>query len=221
MKPLFLLPLAALVLSACSSSPRIPEYECPLDTVAAAKCASVDQAYKASRSMSKEDGVTRVQSVFDKRVQTSAPDAQPFFQGQPSNYPEPSQNGMPVFQQPKVMRVWVAPYVDADGNLRSGEYTYFSTPGQWSYGDMRKPGAASGIFEPSRPGNLGFTATQKEKAPAVSSESRTPPKPAEPAANASQGATPVPSGAQSAPRQLTTGDPAAAITQPYQRLSNK
>lgn len=218
MKSFILLPFVALVLSACSSSPRVPEYECPLDTVAA-KCASVEQAYKASRTMTKDESVNRVQSVFDKRVQASAPEAQPFFQGQPSNMPEPGQNGMPVFQQPKVMRVWVAPYVDADGNLRSGEYTYFSTPGQWNYGDMRKPGSASGIFEPSRPGNLGFTATQK----APEGQTRTPPKPAEPApaSNASQGTTPAPSGAQFNPRQTTAGDAAAAITQPYQRLSSK
>ncbi len=213
MKPIVLLPLVALVLSACSSAPRVPEYECPLDSVAAAKCASVDQAYKASRQMTKDDHA-RVQSVFDKRVQQTAPDAQPFFQGQPSNMPEPHQNGMPVFQQPKVMRVWVAPYVDADGNLRSGEYTYFSTPGQWNYGDMRKPGAAAGIFEPSKPNNLGFTPTQKP------AETRTPPKPTDSSAT-SQGSTPAPSAANAPARQTSANDAAAAITQPYQRLSNK
>ncbi len=213
MKLYVLLPLTALVLSACSSAPRTPDYACPLDDAAGAKCASVDQAYRASRSLNKED-VTRVQSVFDRRVQQTAPDAQPFFNGQPSNYPEPGQNGMPVFQQPKVMRVWVAPYVDADGNLRSGEYTYFNTPGQWSYGDLKKPGAAAGVFEPAKPGNLGFTPVLQNKA-----TSATPPKPAEPA-GASQGTTPVPSSAPTSKAQLPN-DPTATITQPYTRLNNK
>lgn len=213
MKLYVLLPLAAAVLSACSSAPRIPDYACPLDDLAGAKCASVEQAYRASRTLNKED-VTRVQSVFDRRVQQPAADAQPFFQGQTSNYPEPGQNGMPVFQQPKVMRVWVAPYVDADGNLRSGEYTYFNTPGQWNYGDLKKPGAASGVFEPAKPGNLGFTPVVQKGAGATQA---VPPKPAE---TTPQGTTPVPSSAPTSKAQIPA-DPTANITQPYTRLNNK
>lgn len=200
----------AVFLSACSSAPRKPDYECPLDDVAAAKCASVQDAYAKSRSMKAVEGTTRVQSVFDPRVQGQASAtgaAQPVFAGAPSHYPEPGQSGMPVFQQPQVMRAWVAPYVDADGNLRSGEYTYFSTPGKWNYGDMKKPGAASGIFEPGRADRLGFN-------PVVSGDKKTAPaKPAEPAAAKPAGSAPAV--VQGAPADSTT-----AITQPYQRLSN-
>src|SRR5690606_17618151 len=81
---------------------------------------------------------------------------QPYFGSHSSHYPDAAQQGMPVFQQPKVMRVWLAPYVDADGNLRSGEYTYFATPGAWNYGSLQTPGQASGVYEPSRPDQLGF-----------------------------------------------------------------
>lgn len=196
--------VAAMSLAACSSAPRKPDYECPLNDVAAAKCSSVQEAYAKSNSMKKADATTRVQSVFDPRVQegASASEQKPVFAGQLSNFPEPGQAGMPVFQQPQVMRAWVAPYVDADGNLRTGEYTYFSTPGKWNYGDLKKPGTASGIFEPGRADKLGFNpvvAPDKKSAPA---------KPAEPAKPAAQGSL------QGAPADSTT-----AITQPYQRLS--
>ncbi len=211
-----LFPLSVLALAACSSAPRTPEYACPLDTVAQAKCASVEQAYKASRSANKE-GLAQSQSVFDPRAQstaaqTSAPQAP--VQGQLSAYPEPGQQGLPVFQQPKVMRVWVAPYVDADGNLRSGEYTYFSTPGQWNYGDLKKPGAASGIFEPAKPGNLGFTPTAKP------TDRKTPATPAAPALPTSTGKPAAPAAA-GAPAAANAPAPSNVITQPYQRLDQK
>lgn len=207
MKISLILTLAAVAaLSACSSAPVKPDYECPLDDVAGAKCATVEQAYTASRSMKKSDSVTRVQSVFDRRVQQPAAAEKPFFQGQTSNFPEPGQVGAPVFLQPKVMRTWIAPYVDADGNLRSGEYTYFTTPGRWNYGDMRKPGAASGIFEPAKPAQLGFNPVDAAKT------SKAPAKPAEPAKAGTSLMTPTTQGAR------PTTEPAGAITQPYQRL---
>jgi type IV conjugative transfer system lipoprotein TraV len=212
MKTILALAVLTATLAGCNSAPRTPDYECPLGYDAGAKdipppkCASVDQAYQATRSMDRTNA-PQVQSVFDRRVQAngSAAPAKPFFQGQTSGYPEPGQIGMPVFQQPKVMRAWVAPYVDATGNLRSGEYTYFSTPGQWNYGDTRKPGAASGIFEPSKPSNLGFTPVTSPSA-----AGRQAPVAAAPAR------PPEPAGASAAaPRAATSTD---SITQPYQRL---
>lgn len=210
-KAIFALSVVTL-LSACSSAPRKPDYECPLDDVAAAKCASVQDAYSASRTMRKPENANRVQSVFDPRVQSKGEQAQaqrPVFTGQATHFPEPHQNGLPVFQQPEVMRVWVAPYVDGDGNMRSGEYTYFNTPGRWNYGDLKKPGAASGIFEPGRPENLGFNpVVQPNKAPAAN-------QPARPAEPARANVPPIAQGAiQGAPADSTS-----AITQPYQRLS--
>ncbi|MCC5609599.1 TraV family lipoprotein [Nostoc sp. CHAB 5834] len=146
--------------------------------------------------------------MFEVRASAPAAQEKPFFNGESSNYPEPSQQGRPVFQQPKVMRVWVAPYVDADGNLRSGEYTYFNTPGKWNYGDMKKPGAASGAFEPGRPSNLGFNPVVK-----APPEAKAPPKPAE---------QPAPAPAATSSANTKPSDASAlAITQPYQRLNTK
>jgi type IV conjugative transfer system lipoprotein TraV len=192
---------AAAALTACSSTPRTPDYACPLDEVAGAKCASVEQAYDASRTMSKGDN-TRVQSVFDRRVQQPAADSKPFFAGKDSGYPEPGQTGMPVYNQPKVMRPWVAPYVDADGNLRSGEYTYFTTPGSWNYGELRKPGASSDIFAPAKSTNLGFTPGETVKAPPA------------PKVNSNVSALP----AIATPNYNAPSAAGGSITQPYQRL---
>ncbi len=205
--------LALAALAGCSSAPRTPEYACALNTPEGGKCASVQDAYRASRSMTAPQDGAPVQSVFDPRVQQdSRQAAAPMFNGQPSNYPDPGQNGMPVFTQPKVMRVWVAPYVDADGNLRSGEYTYFSTPGTWNYGTLNKPGAASGIFEPSRPDNLGFKPNVVSGNRRAGSTSGGSAAPSAPPAPAEQGRAPTLKPAPTA----TSGE---GITQPYKRLS--
>ena len=162
---------------------------CELNSVPGARCASMEDAYNASRGGASGGPV---QSVFDPRYhqQGQVPPGYSL-QNQLSAYPEPGNAGMPVFQQPRVMRVWVAPYVDSDGNLRSGEYTYFSTPGQWNYGSLKKPGEASGAFAPARPDQLGIPrGTAPRNAPMAPSSSA-------PQAPASSG----------------------SITQPYQTLS--
>lgn len=209
---LILSTVAIASLTACSSAPRVPDYECPLNDTAGAKCASVEQAYDASTRMKKDGDLSRVQSVFDRRVQQRE-EQKPFFQGQVSDYPEPGATGKPVYQQPRVLRPWIAPYVDADGNLRSGEYTYFATPGRWNYGELRKPGAASGIFAPARPDSLGFNPV------APASTSKAPPRPAEPSRPAAAG-QPASAGATPAPAAARPATDSTGITQPYQRLPN-
>lgn len=206
MKNVALILAVAATVAACSSAPRKPDYQCPIEDVEAAKCASVQEAFAASNSMQGQ-GQPRVQSVFDNRVQSrpaAVPAAgQPVFMGQLSEHPAPSTNGDPVFQQPEVKRVWVRPYVDSDGNLRTGEYVYFSTPGKWSYGDLRKPGAAAkatGMFGPARQDKLGFNP--------VVEPPKTAAKPPAPAADTAATAAPKPA--------TTTG----GITQPFQRLTN-
>lgn len=216
---LLLTPLAALVLSGCMTSPA---YRCPLDgSEAEGRCTSTEQAYKAS--VGARGTQQEVTSVFDlpqnKHLDSNggpaAPSAQgaPYFTGQATNYPAPPGNGAPVFQQPRVFQPWLAPYVDGDGNLRSGEYGYFSTPGRWNYGTLRKPGSSSGIFEPARPGDLGFQ-------PVAPTARSTPTRPAElrPAGQAAPTASGAPA-AQAAPAQAAPAQ--AAITQPYQRLKTE
>jgi len=168
----------------------------------------MEQAYEAAI---KAPLKSKTQSVFEQAPSTAATSKAPAPVVGTSHFPAPDQNGMPVFEQPKVMRVWIAPYVDADGNLRSGEYAYFSTPGKWNYGGMRKPGAASGIFEPSRPDALGFKAN--EITPQTT-------RPSAPPARSSNAANSAPGQQNSAPASVVpANDPASAITQPYQRLT--
>jgi type IV conjugative transfer system lipoprotein TraV len=187
--------LAAL--SGCSTFSS-PAYECELPDNPKGKCASMEQAYAAVKRM---DPNSRTSSVFDSRS-TKAETDRPFFQGREAEMPATGQQGTPVFSQPKVHRVWVAPYVDADGNLRTGEYTYFNTAGKWNYGTTRAPGAASGAFGPAKPDNLGFVPNlQGDKKPAAAPTAA----PAKPAAPASVS-------------PAKPGD--TSITQPYQKLND-
>ena len=197
-----LLPIAIIAtLSGCASVP----YDCELRTEVQAKCASMQDAYTAASGplapMKNRQNVFEGQAA--PRAQPQMTDeaarmaARPYFKGEESAYPEPGERGMPVFKQPEVHRVWVAPYVDSDGNLRSGEYTYFSTPGSWNYGSTRRPGEAAAIFGPAKPGNLGF-------APAPTSQNR--PAPAAP---------PGPS----ASTARAASESVNGITQPAQRIA--
>ena len=192
--------LAATVLAGCAS----PGYECALTPNEAGKCASVQDAYvAANRTLGSK---AKRESVFDmsRRDMSSQPTGQ-YFNSNSNGLPDTPENGMPVFKQPEVHRVWVAPYVDADGNLRSGEYTYFTTPGEWNYGSLHRPGQASGIFGPARPGDVGFpTSTAEQKKPAPGAPTQAPPQP---------------EASKSNPQQIATPQPAnAGITQPAQRF---
>ncbi len=205
-KTFFSLTLIA-ALSGCTMF-STPGYECSLDENPNAKCASMEQAYAA---MKHSDPKVKSTSVFEAHASTATnEDNKPFFEGKESEMPEPGQQGMPVFAQPQVHRVWVAPYVDADGNLRTGEYTYFNTPGKWNYGTTKAPGAASGIFGPGKPGDLGFKPVEKPKA------QQTPPKPASPAsANGN-----VSGHVEKSHGATTPTTQPNSITQPYQKLTD-
>jgi len=185
--------LAAL--TGCSTFSATP-YDCELAESPTGKCASMEQAYAAVK---RADPKARTQSVFDSRSSKAEAD-RPFFQGREAEMPQVGQQGAPVYAQPKVHRVWVAPYVDADGNLRTGEYTYFNTAGKWNYGTTRNAGAASGVFGPAKPGNLGFTPAAKN-APVTSATQAAPAKPPAPAASPAKPAD-------------------TSITQPYQKLGD-
>lgn len=218
MKPQILaIAAVAALLSACSTSTRVPKYACPLDSDGVSNCASMQEAYTASRQAQPSLN-PRAQTVFGGRAAQGAGAGAPAVGAQVSGYPEPGEQGMPVFQQPKVMRVWVAPYVDGEGNLRSGEYTYFSTPGSWNYGSLNKAGAASGIMGPNRPDNLGFQPNLAAR-PAQGNTSR-------PSAPPSSSSAPpqAQAAAKSAQAQVLPAAPASdssgTITQPYQRIAN-
>lgn len=203
MKKIFLVPVLLSVFTTGCSVMSSPGYECELKVNPIGKCASMSDAYKAAGrtmgSTAKRESVFDVTQESDKAVKQAS--NQGYFRGQDSNFPDQSENGMPVFKQPEVHRVWVAPYVDADGNLRTGEYTYFATPGQWNYGSTNRAGQASGIFGPASAGSLGFNAVEDKK---VQQPTQAPPQPAIAPNSTNQNANPN-----------TTTD---GITQPKQRF---
>ncbi len=156
-----------LVLGGCASEPvdhcRLGKHE--------PGCYSMEQVY--NKAVHTPGNVTSIQEIMRKNpAQPAPPPALPAPVGYNSGYADPGVVGEPVFRQPRVYRVWIAPYVDADGNLRSGEYAYFSTPGQWSYGSLRTPGSASAgtMFAPAKSNVLGFR-------PNLSSGPKAPPIP--------------------------------------------
>lgn len=200
-----MLPLAVVALASLTGCASV-QYDCALKPQKDAKCASMEDTYVAANRFSGGgDQDSARQSVFDRSQKAAAANKgssadRPYFKGEDSNFPEAGERGMPVFTQPEVHRVWVAPYVDGDGNLRTGEYTYFSTPGKWNYGTTKRPGEGAAIFGPAKPNsNLGFVPVTQKAATE---------RPAAPPSNSS------PTTARSA----TAPDRVDNITQPAQRI---
>ena len=142
-----------LVLAACTMH---PPYACPLPS--GVSCHSMQEIYDAARK------APRSATTGQVTAQNAAAARPRGIVNHPGSFAEPGDVGQPVFRAPHVYRPWLAPYVDADGNLRSGEFVYFATPGEWSYGTMREPGAASAatLFGPQHPDRLGFTPTDSK-----------------------------------------------------------
>lgn len=228
---LILVALAGAAISGCTTTPA---HQCQLVNQKG-QCASMEDSYKAAMSKSGKRVDLKQESVFDSSSKQIAVKeaAEPIFTGQATLYPEPGQQGTPVFKQPRVHRVWIPPYVDADGNLRSGEYAYFSTPGQWNYGTMKKPGsaAASTMFGPSRGDNYGVNIQNTNKNIVGGTNAAVP---TAPSPNGQNGAPPAPAAVGSQiqgqpPRgnsqtgQIQSVDPTAipvdGITQPVQRFN--
>lgn len=217
MKKLILLTCASAALTGCGLTPTTNENDCALNGPNVNKCHSMEGVHEAAVRANPQSHRTSP-SVLSPGAQEQQ-SSNPYFNGQLNPMPAPSQNGMPVFQQPKVLRVWVAPYVDADGNLRSGEYAYVATPGQWNYGGLKKPGAAAGIFGPSRPDKLGFTPNLSGATPDKRGESGTKPASSTAPAQSSNTVPSAPPEVQQQARQAA--NPVTGITQPYQRLNSK
>ncbi len=152
MKKIVFIGVAVFALTGCVSSPK---HECPL-TDKNGRCASIDRAYQAAKGV---EDVSQFQSIFEtesKRTEQSGSYVS-------AGYAQPAERGKPVFIPPKVHRVWTAPWTDSDGHLHGGEYLYFTTPGKWSYGSLRAPGEASGVFKPVMPDTYGFTPVSPKK----------------------------------------------------------
>ncbi len=103
----------------------------------------------------------------------------------------------PVYAPPRPARVWVAPWTDEYGLLHGEELIYALRPGGWAYGELRTPGAASGLLEPLDPDDIGFKlAPKKDEQPSGRVQPRQPlfsttplqaPTTAQPTGTASEG----------------------------------
>ena len=185
--PVLITLLSLLALAGCTTD---PPYGCPLKDTGG--CSSMQQVYSVARKTPPNVSSEQIMNASNSAPAAphAAPAGAPY---QPPAYAEPGNVGEPVFHQPKVYRVWIAPYVDADGNLRSGEITYFSTPGAWDYGTLDQSGEAGGsLFTPQQPGDLGFT----------------------PAPTAPKGAPPAPPSGLPTPSNATPVTTPQGITQP-------
>lgn len=152
----FTLLAGALLLTGCGVTKRVPDYACPLQGVEAGACASMQDAYSASKKVA-PGKTSKVQSVFDTRAMAAGHQGAgqgtgvPVVGAQLSSLTSPTK-AAPVYIQPRVMQVWLAPYKDSANNLRSGENVYFATEGRWNYGSLNEAGAASSsTFQPTRP----------------------------------------------------------------------
>lgn len=229
MKNLIVLLAVSGVISACSSASTRPgSYACPLNTSdPSAPCASIQDAYSASNKVAPNPGY-KVQSVFDHNAKQRSDSSATALGTNPKGYfangaqPVPtvgSQEGNPIFRQPKAMKAWTAPYVDADGKLHSGEYTYFNTPPQWNYGTLKQKGSAGSVYGPADPSNLGFDPSMAPNATQQSARQRgNAPTPASNAAAKSVATPALPTA--DAIRGTGSSASDSQITQPYQRLAD-
>lgn len=211
MKSILVLLAAVALIQGCSTT-RTSTSACALNDNGNGACKSMEDAYAAVRS-----GATGKASIFENGVEANGmrqPGKAPAY-GYLGNYPEPDK-ATPVFQQPKVFRPWLAPFVDADGVLHSGEYAYFNTPGSWNYGELRKPGAGGAVMGPVKPWETGVVPGAVKARAAGKPESAgfsKPPAPPESAPAVAQ--VPGPSAGPTP----AAGGISSGITQPYQRLN--
>ena len=161
-----LTPVASLLLLAACATPG---YECRMGHA----CAPVHDTYRdAVRDQGTWRPVWNVRGASYKSKEKAHRKKEPakFVMGGP-------QASAPVYQPPRPWRVWLAPWVDTTGDLHSGEYVWFVTPGKWYYGgktwSLSPLGGrdnGSGSFAglgPTMPSALGFIPSLSRSAPGV------------------------------------------------------
>lgn len=154
----FALILAGVVGAAGLTGCMHTEYRCPLDPgkspESATACAGMHDAIMAARKS--EGGKTSV--LIDdrgRRIPAGMIEGKPAVPVTATGSPEPYRDaqGNPIYEQPKVFRTWTSSFVDAEGNLHEGHHAWFTTPGRWSFGELKATGevGADLMMKPARP----------------------------------------------------------------------
>lgn len=212
--------VVAALASACGTS-----YKCPLAENGGPSCSSKNMQTIYSAATKAEPNyageyVTDSQGYKNSLIKAHAAAGQAVAPADAQSMGLPAnERGMPVYEQPKVQRAWVAPWVDAEGNLHSGTYVYTTTPGKWNYGTLKAAGDVGAMMEPVKPEDYGF----KFKPTTKSTVTKKPVNEVAP-----QQATPTSSNqeslkaAQKTVQQVNTNggvNTVNNITQPYVRLA--
>lgn len=217
--PVFLLTAATLAVSGCTSLMTVGEgeFSCPAANTDGFKCMSVRDLYKAT------DGAGSKVVVPLKKGSEGSKDTQQEKNGEkaekvPSGGTTPMEptpwldKPLPVRSQARVMRVWVAPWEDQEGDLNAPGLVYTEIePRRWNVGEglVRKatmlnpvngPGVPDGNQAPAAPmtvtGPNGQTLAGGLKAPPAQGQKQTSPAgmPGKAGGNAvrQQGAAPEP-----------------------------
>ena len=148
-----------LVLGGCAS---VSKHTCPIPEA----CAPVQRTLERAEADTSESGwvvggaaaaKTQGEAEGGDGREAAAP-------RHPAPVVEPG-GEVPVYEPPRPWRAWLAPWVDDQGGLHSGQYVWFTTPGAWVYLGRRWPlpfvpsaggGAPGEALEPVAPDDLGF-----------------------------------------------------------------
>lgn len=140
------------VLSGCSlMSIGGSNYACP-GGIEGVRCMSARQVYQATES----SDYVKVAAELENDKKVGSQSATPITTGQPhtSQATVPSiEQPIPIRTQAKVMRIWMAPWEDDDGDLHADGYLYTEIESRrWNLGErFKSPGIAISPLSVAKP----------------------------------------------------------------------
>ena len=141
---LFALVIAGIAVSGCAT-----KYGCPVP--GGVQCRSISEVYAGTKTGRPVDTVP---GKKEKERGSSAKPESPVLEA-PGGVPPDATT--PLRSAPKILRVWVAPWIDREGDLHQKGYLYIVVdPGQWAIGlPAMEPEPAPVLKNPhdARPGD--------------------------------------------------------------------
>lgn len=122
---------SVIVLTACSSTGWKDDFSCP-GMPSGVTCKSVTEVYKGTENADR--------MVTDEETQKGKPSASPvapvFLPGKLASGRRMAQDALPILEPARVMRIWVAPWIDDRKDLHFPGYVFTEvTPRRWSMGE--------------------------------------------------------------------------------------